>query len=85
VLYKYFSGESERLLNQEQESESMRLRLVTECRQTWGQAEAQQLWKQLGLPMVPAMADAVVQGDLFRGPMAPPTDGTVRIPKLARL
>ena len=50
---------------QEQESESLRVRMVSECRQTFGQREAQQLWKKLGLPELPAMADSFAQRNLL--------------------
>ena len=65
VLFKHFSGEREKLLHQEQESESLRVRMVSECRQTFGQREAQQLWKKLGLPELPAMADSFAQRNLL--------------------
>ena len=37
----------------------------SECRQTFGQREAQQLWKKLGLPELPAMADSFAQRNLL--------------------
>jgi prophage antirepressor-like protein len=37
------------------ESEGVKLRHITECRQTFGTQAAAQLWFKLGLPVVPAM------------------------------
>lgn len=37
------------------DNENLKLRHVTECRQTFGTAAAAQLWFKLGLPFVPAM------------------------------
>ena len=48
------------------ESESQRVRMVTEARQTFGQRAAAELWKELKLPIVPEMEDYLAQGDLFR-------------------
>lgn len=39
----------------QEESESVKLRMVTESRQTFGTQASAQLWFQLGLPIVPAM------------------------------
>ena len=41
------------------------LRLVTECRSTFGVQPARELWLRLGLPTVPAMMAPPRQGDLF--------------------
>ena len=60
VLYRYFSGESEKLEHQKNESESLRIRMVSEARQTWGLRVAQQVWNEVGLISVPAMAEAVL-------------------------
>lgn len=65
VLFRHFSGEAERLLHQQQESESLRIRMVAECRQTFGDRAAQELWKEIGLPEVAAMNQVLRQGDLF--------------------
>jgi hypothetical protein len=65
VLFKHFSGESEKLEQQQHESESLRVRMVAEIRQTFGITAAQQAWIKLGLLVVPAMAQAVAQLNLF--------------------
>lgn len=39
------------------EAESVKVRLVTECRQVFGNRAAGQLWFQSGLPIVPAMIE----------------------------
>ncbi|CAO3451101.1 Phage antirepressor protein [Azospirillum argentinense] len=45
---------------------SMDLRLITECRQTWGNKAAQQMWlKRRSLPTVPAMYEDPSQPNLF--------------------
>jgi hypothetical protein len=46
--------------------EALKVRLVSEARQTFGTPSAAQLWMQLGLPTVPAMMQPPRQGDLFR-------------------
>jgi P22_AR N-terminal domain len=66
VLHRHFSGEAPKLEQQRQESESQRVRMVTEARQTFGQLAAAERWKQLGLPMVSEMENVLAQGDLFR-------------------
>lgn len=44
----------------------MDLRIVTECRQTWGNRAAQQMWVKLRhLPTVPAMFEAPSEPSLF--------------------
>jgi len=58
VLFNHFhgKGKSPALIDEEQqESESVKLRMVTEGRQTFGTQAAAQLWFKLGLPVVPAM------------------------------
>ncbi len=45
--------------------ESIRLRLVTEARRTFGERAAAQLWVKLDLPIVPAMLEGYGQRDLF--------------------
>lgn len=47
------------------ESESVKLRMVTEGRQTFGTQAAAQLWMHLGLPVVPAMVERSPQLTLF--------------------
>ena len=42
---------------QPHEPENSKLRMVTECRQTFGSKAAGQLWVKFGLPMVPAMIE----------------------------
>jgi hypothetical protein len=66
VLHRHFSPEAPLLEQQRQESESQRVRMVTEARQTFGQRAAAELWSVLGLPLVPAMEDVLAQGELFR-------------------
>lgn len=46
--------------------ESARLRMVTETRQSFGIAAAQQMWFEMKLPVVPAMLAARDQADLFQ-------------------
>ncbi len=65
VLAQHFSGEREKLEQQKHESESLRVRMVSEIRQTFGIVAAQQAWKELGLIVVPAMTRTLVQLDLF--------------------
>jgi len=65
VLYAHFTDEGARLLHERQESEGQRVRMVTEARHTWGTYAAQQLWKGLGLPSVPAMALSLGQQGEF--------------------
>jgi hypothetical protein len=65
VLHRNFCNESEKLLQQVHESESLRVRMVSEARQTFGERAAAQLWRKLDLPLVPAMAAPLAQGDLF--------------------
>jgi hypothetical protein len=65
VLARNFLGESARLAQQANESESLRVRIVAEARQTFGERAAAQLWHKLELPLVPAMAMPLAQGDLF--------------------
>ena len=47
------------------EPETMRVRMVTEARQTFGTKASGQLWFHLGLPVVPAMMEAKRQLDLL--------------------
>lgn len=42
---------------QPHEPENQKLRMITECRQTFGQKAAGQLWVKFGLPIVPAMIE----------------------------
>lgn len=69
VLHDHFAGKKKApmLVDEEEvaESESVRLRMVTESRQTFGSQAAAQLWFQLGLPIVPAMLDQNRQMTLF--------------------
>lgn len=65
VLYRHFSGERDKLAREANELLSLSLRMVTESRQTHGVQAAAQLWKERGLPMVPAMEPAFRQRDLF--------------------
>lgn len=47
------------------EPDGSRIRMVTECRQTFGTKASGQLWFQLGLPTVPAMIEQSRQFDLL--------------------
>lgn len=65
VLFKHFykgqKATPERLVMEDHEEnhepEGAKVRLVTECRQTFGTRASGQLWFQLGLPTVPAMIE----------------------------
>ncbi|MBR0791863.1 hypothetical protein JQ631_22510 [Bradyrhizobium manausense] len=65
VLYSHFSGERDKIKRQENESDSLSLRLVTECRHIWGNRSAAELWEKRGLPKVASMDAAFRQYDLF--------------------
>ena len=71
VLYQHFCGDNERLVQQQHESESLRIRMVAEARQTFSQRAAAELWHKLELPLVPAMAMPLAQGDLFEWASTP--------------
>jgi hypothetical protein len=45
--------------------EALRVRMVSEARQTFSTAAASQLWFKLNLPLVPAMLETAKQRDLF--------------------
>lgn len=47
------------------ENENLKLRHITECRQTFGTQAASQLWFKLGLPVVPAMLQDPRQMTIF--------------------
>jgi len=47
--------------------DGLRIRMVTEARQSFGEGAAQQLWFRLKLPVVPAMLGGRPQGDFFDG------------------
>lgn len=47
------------------DNENLKLRHVTECRQTFGTQAASQLWFKLGLPVVPAMLQDPRQMTIF--------------------
>lgn len=51
--------------NETSENENLKLRHITECRQTLGIAAASQLWFHLGLPVVPAMHQDPRQMSIF--------------------
>jgi hypothetical protein len=65
VLCRHFSGERDRLGREANEAASLSLRLVSECRQIWGNRSAAELWEKRGLPKVPAMDAVFRQTDLF--------------------
>ena len=52
-------------MEEAQESENTKLRMVTEGRQTFGTQAAAQLWFRLNLPVVPAMLQDARQIELF--------------------
>ena len=47
------------------ENENLKLRHITECRQTFGSQAAAQLWFKMGLPVVPAMLQDPRQLSIF--------------------
>lgn len=47
------------------EPEATRVRMVTECRQTFGHRAAGEMWFKLGLPIVPSMLEQKRQLDLI--------------------
>jgi hypothetical protein len=73
VLFKHFykgaKHTAEPLVLEDHEEtanpDGMKVRLVTECRQTFGAKASGQLWFQLGLPTVPAMIEQSRQYDLL--------------------
>lgn len=73
VLFKHFykgaRPASEPLILEDHEEtanpDASKVRLVTECRQTFGAKASGQLWFQLGLPTVPAMIEQSRQFDLL--------------------
>lgn len=76
VLFKHFykgakgytQSDEQLVIEDHEESanpENSKIRLVTECRQTFGTKASGQLWFQLGLPTVPAMIEQSRQFDIF--------------------
>lgn len=73
VLFKHFykgaKATPEPLVIEDHEEaanpDSVKVRLVTECRQTFGNRASGQLWFQLGLPTVPAMIEQSRQMSIF--------------------
>ena len=71
VLFKHFyKGEKADPIaiedhEQGSEPDAGRIRMVTECRQTFGTKASGQLWFQLGLPTVPAMIEQSPQYSLL--------------------
>ena len=73
VLFRHFykgsKPVSEPLILEDHEEtqnpDGTKVRLVTECRQTFGTKASGQLWFQLGLPTVPAMIEQSRQFDLL--------------------
>lgn len=59
VLFQHFYGKATSgkppAIEEPDENESVRLRMVTEARQTFGVRAGAELWFKLGLPIVPAM------------------------------
>lgn len=66
VLYEYFHGARKVLARGKEWSIAAKTRLVTEVRQTFGNAAAVEMYYKLELPTVPAMDEAFKQLDLFR-------------------
>jgi hypothetical protein len=69
---KHISGQKAQILligdlplNEPEESDAPKVRMVTEARHTFGVPAAAQLWLELGLPVVPAMLHAPGQRDLM--------------------
>lgn len=71
VLFEAFYGKRQRPAaevpdgDETADNENLRLRHVTECRQTFGTQAASQLWFKLGLPVVPAMLQDPRQMTIF--------------------
>ena len=70
VLHDHFAGRrggSKAVIGEDEvnESEATKLRHVTECRLTFGNRAAAQMWFSLGLPVVPAMLNEPRQAELF--------------------
>lgn len=68
VLYNHFYGRNDAQLRAEEEpheSESVKIRMVNECRQVFGNKAGAQLWFKIGLPVVPEMLVDRRQIDLF--------------------
>lgn len=72
VLFKHFHGKAEAASASAdapqqgtEEADAPKVRLVTECRHSFGIPSACQLWFKLGLPIVPAMLTDPRQGDLL--------------------
>jgi hypothetical protein len=63
VLYRHFFGDRDQLRKEANDTTSLHLRLCTESRHIHGIRAADELWKKLGLPRVPAMDEA--HRDLF--------------------
>lgn len=67
VLADHFLGKSEvRPIEEPEQPEGSRVRMVSETRQTFGVKAAGQLWFKLGLPIVPAMLEGQEQKDFFQ-------------------
>lgn len=70
VLFDHFYGKRKvkaepEVVDEPQENESVKLRMVNEGRQVFGTQAAAQLWFKLGLPVVPAMYHDPRQPSLF--------------------
>jgi hypothetical protein len=61
VLFRHFHAKAAPRIAPDEEAatgpDGARVRLVTECRHTFGERAARQMWARLGLPVVPAMSD----------------------------
>lgn len=68
VLFNHFYGKSKpapAVEGEPNENENTKLRMVTECRQVFGNKAGAQLWLKVGLPIVPAMLEEPRQIDLW--------------------
>lgn len=70
VLFDAFYGKRQPVVeipesDETTDNENLKLRHITECRQTFGSQAASQLWFKLGLPIVPAMLQDPRQMTLF--------------------
>jgi P22_AR N-terminal domain len=65
ALVQHFYGRRAEAVDETQESEAPKVRMVTEARHTFGVPAAAQLWVELRLPVVPAMLHTPGPRDLF--------------------
>jgi hypothetical protein len=65
ALFHHFYGRRDLPVNELEESDAPKVRMVTEARHTFGVPAAAQLWLELRLPVVPAMLHTPGQGELM--------------------